>query len=65
MALLKYTRLFDKVDFENPENLKISEEEIKKAYENTPAEMIEILEKAAQRIKRFHEKQKEESWLSF
>ena len=27
--------------------------------------MIEILEKAAQRIKRFHEKQKEESWLSF
>jgi histidinol dehydrogenase len=65
VALLKYTRLFDKVDFENPENLKISEEEIKKAYENTPAEMIEILEKAAQRIKRFHEKQKEESWLSF
>ncbi len=64
-ALLKYTRNFDKVDISQPEKMRVTEAEIQAAYNNTDSRLIAILEKAAARIKRYHEKQKLETWISF
>lgn len=64
-ALLQFTREFDKVELSEPKNLKVSEAEIQKAYDGMDSKLISILEKAAERILHYHEKQKQESWLSF
>jgi histidinol dehydrogenase len=64
-ALLKYTREFDQVKLSRAENMKVTEEEIQAAYDRTDPKLISVLEKAAERIRRYHEKQKQESWISF
>ncbi len=64
-ALLKYTRQYDKACITNPQDMRVTEEEVERAYENTPPRLVEILKKAAERIQCFHAKQKEETWLSF
>lgn len=64
-ALLKYTRDFDKVEISEPEKMRVTDAEIQAAYDGTDPRLIAILEKAAERIRRYHEKQKQESWISF
>jgi histidinol dehydrogenase len=64
-ALLKYTRDFDQVELSQPEQMQVSEEEIQAAYDRTEPRLIAILERAAERIRRYHEKQKQESWISY
>ena len=56
-ALLKYTRKFDWSDISSAESFRVSEEEIDAAVGRCGAEYIAILEKAAQNIYAFHEKQ--------
>ncbi|MBE6671221.1 MAG: histidinol dehydrogenase [Ruminococcaceae bacterium] len=59
-ALIEYCEKFDKAKLTT---LQVSEEEINEAFESVPAEFIEILEKAAKNIRKFHEKQVRNSFI--
>lgn len=59
-ALLEYTGRFDKVKLDS---LRVSEEEIDEAYNNTDAEFIRILNTAAENIKEFHKNQIRSSFV--
>jgi histidinol dehydrogenase len=59
-ALLRYTEQFDKV---NISGLRVSEEEITGAYAFVEPAFLEAIRKAADNIRRFHEKQKRSSWM--
>ena len=61
-ALMKYTEKFDKVKiYEN--NLKVTEEEIEEAYRLCDDKLIKVIRKSKERIKVYHEKQKQNSWF--
>ncbi|HHY82748.1 MAG TPA: histidinol dehydrogenase [Clostridiales bacterium] len=64
-ALLRFARKFDKAELSGPDALIVAEEEIQSAYDKTSPRLLKILDKAAERIRRFHEKQKQETWISF
>lgn len=57
--LLALTERFDGVTLQA---LRISEQEIKEAYNEVSTSLLQALKDARERIKRFHEHQKEESW---
>ena len=61
-AVLKYTEKFDKVRL-SPEELKISEDELKKAYEEIEDDVRKSLEVAFERVKNFHTSQIEKSYF--
>lgn len=61
-ALRHYTHAIDGVELESFE---VTEQEINDAYRQVPAETIVALEFAAERIRRFHEKQHIDSWIDF
>jgi len=61
-ALLHYTREIDGVDLES---LEVTADEIDDAYRVVPADTVAALEFAADRIRRFHEKQHIDSWIDF
>ena len=60
-AVIDYTDQFDRLRLK-PGELRVSEAEIKAAYDQADDEVIESLIFAAKRITEFHEKQKQESW---
>ena len=53
---------FDKADI-NEANIKVTEEEIKKAYQQVDNKLLEILRKAKKSIEEYHTKQKQNSWF--
>lgn len=59
-ALFEYTKKFDKAELTD---LFVSEEEIDEAFGKVEPEFLEILAKAAQNIRKFHEKQKRNSFI--
>ncbi|MGN0710120.1 MAG: histidinol dehydrogenase [Anaerovoracaceae bacterium] len=59
-ALKEYTLKFDRADLDN---LEVTEEEIKEAFEEVDEKFIEILEEAACNIRAFHEKQVRNSFM--
>lgn len=59
-ALFEYCKKFDKAELTK---LLVSEKEIDEAFEQVEDEFIEILQKAAANIKKFHEKQKRNSFI--
>jgi histidinol dehydrogenase len=61
-ALFGYTKKFDKADISEA-NIKVTEEEIKEAYSKLPAEVLEVIKKAAENIRTYHMKQKQYSWF--
>jgi histidinol dehydrogenase len=61
-ALFSYTKEFDKADI-NEANIKVTEEEIKKAYQQVDNKLLEILRKAKKSIEEYHTKQKQNSWF--
>ena len=61
-ALLEYTRQFDRVDASSMANLEIGREELDRALRAIPAGQAQALRDAAERIRRFHERQLSESW---
>ena len=61
-AIYQLTEEFDKVDLRQS-GLRVSEEEIQKAYQNVDDDFLEALRTAKRNILRYHEKQKRTSWL--
>lgn len=61
-AVLKYTAMFDKAEL-TAETMKVTSEEIKKAYAEVDPELLEVMKKAANNIRAFHEKQREEGFM--
>ena len=61
-ALLEYTRQFDRVDASSMADLEIDREELDRALRAIPAGQAQALRDAAERIRRFHERQRSESW---
>ncbi len=59
-AILKYTKKFDGADLETME---VTKEEIDKAWQRTPQSLKDALIKAGNNIKKFHEKQKRNSFM--
>lgn len=59
-ALMDYTEKFDGCRLDN---LKVTEAEIDEAFNLVDPEMITIIEEAADNIRAFHQKQKEETWM--
>ncbi|MBR1684334.1 MAG: histidinol dehydrogenase [Clostridia bacterium] len=63
-ALFEYTERFDGVKL-NAENVLVSREEIEKAYATASREWVLAMQEAARRIREFHEKQKQNTWVNF
>ncbi len=62
-ALFKYTKKFDKADL-TKDTIKVTEAEIKEAYEKVDDSLIEVMRKALKNVKEFHEKQLTNSWFN-
>ncbi|WP_408609338.1 histidinol dehydrogenase [Defluviitalea raffinosedens] len=62
-AVLDYTRQFDQVSLTS-QTIKVTEDEIQEAYKKLDEKLISILQKAADRVRSFHEKQKGNSWIA-
>jgi histidinol dehydrogenase len=65
IALIRHISKFDKWSPKSGDDLKISTDEMKKAYDNIDSELKEALQLAFDRIKSYHEKQLPKSWLDF
>ncbi len=63
-AVLEYTNRFDRMDAASVASLQVTDEEIDYAFARASEEEIEALKLAVARVARFHEKQKQETWLS-
>lgn len=61
-AVFDYTRQFDGAEIDKS-NLLVTEEEIREAYEQVDDKLIEVIRKAIQNIRDFHEKQLQKSWF--
>jgi len=62
-ALFYYARKFDGVEL-SPDNVKVSEEEIEEAFREVPPKVIDALKFAVERVRKFHEHQKENSYFT-
>lgn len=62
-ALFDYTSRFDKCIL-TEENIRVTEEEIKEAYEKVDPALVEVMKKSAANITRFHQKQLHNSWIA-
>lgn len=61
-AVFEYTKKFDGYDL-NADNIIVTEDEIKAAYEEIDASLVEIIRKALVNIRNYHAKQKRNSWF--
>ena len=61
-AVLKWTKKLDQLDLSSAEELEIPQERLLESLASIPSEQLQALEKAAIRIKQYHEKQKQGSW---
>ena len=62
VAVLEYTRKFDRLPLENANEMELPQAELKAAFEGLPADQREALEQAAQRVTAYHQKQVQSSW---
>ena len=62
-AVIGYEKKFDRCDL-SPETLRVSKEEIEEAYASLDPALIEVMKKAAENIRVYHEKQKRTSWIT-
>lgn len=62
-AVFEYTEKFDGYKYDE-NTIRVTEKEINEAYNNYDNELIAIMEKAFNNIKEYHEKQKQNSWIS-
>ena len=63
-ALIDYTEKFDHVKLD-AKNLRVTESEIDAAYDKVDKRLIEAIRHSARRIRAYHEKQKQKTWLDF
>ncbi len=61
-AVFAFTKQFDGAEI-SAENIVVTEEEIKEAYELVDAFLLEIIRKAKRNIEVYHEKQRQFSWF--
>jgi histidinol dehydrogenase len=61
-ALFGYTKQFDKADI-NAGNVLVTKEEIEYAYTQVDEKLIEVIRKAKENIRNYHEKQRQYSWF--
>lgn len=61
-AVVKYTNRFDS-ELINSQNIRVSVDEIKKAYEIVDKKFIEAIKLSKENIWFYHEKQKQKSWM--
>lgn len=61
-ALFEYTKKFDKADI-NEGNIRVTEEEIREAYQEVDSHLVEVIRKSLENIRSYHEKQKQYSWF--
>ena len=62
-ALMDYTRRFDRLDVHEAAELRLSQAELQAALDGLPALERQALERAAERIRRYHEHQRTSSWM--
>ena len=62
-AVFEYAEKFDGYKYDE-NTIRVTEKEINEAYNNYDKELIAIMEKAFNNIKEYHEKQKQNSWIS-
>ena len=61
-TLFGYTKQFDKADI-NAGNVLVTKEEIEYAYTQVDEKLIEVIRKAKENIRTYHEKQRQYSWF--
>lgn len=61
-AIFDYTKQFDGVDI-SADTIRVTAAEIEEAYEKVDASLVEIIRKAKENIKTYHEKQRQYSWF--
>ena len=61
-AVLKYTKKFDKAEL-TPAQMRVTQVEIEEAVKEVDPELLKIIKKAADNIRAFHEKQKEDGFM--
>ncbi len=62
-AIFEYEKKFDHCDL-TADTIKVTREEIEAAYKELDPQFVEVMKKAAKNIADYHEKQKQESWIS-
>jgi histidinol dehydrogenase len=63
-AVLELTRRFDRLEAASVQELEVTATEIEAAFAAVAAEDIAALTLAVERVTRFHEKQKQQTWIS-
>lgn len=63
-ALLEYTNRFDRLGLSDAGGLEVTQAELDAAMAAVPADDLAALQLAVERVARFHEKQKQQTWLS-
>lgn len=61
-AIFDYTKQFDGVEI-STDTIRVTEAEIEEAYEKVDTSLVEIIRKAKDNIKTYHEKQRQYSWF--
>ena len=61
-AVFAFTKKFDGADITS-DNIVVTEEEINEAYESVAPSLVDIIRKAKENIRIYHEKQKQYSWF--
>ena len=63
-AVIHYTKLIDRVEL-TPENLLVSEAEFEAAKQAADPAVVASLRKAAENVRRYHQEQKPNSWMTY
>lgn len=61
-ALVEYSNRFDRTSAGSMQDLELGQERLQQALDGLPADQRSALEKAAERVRAYHERQKGESW---
>ena len=62
VALLEYTKRFDRLNVNDVSALELPQTELRTAFDGLPAAQRTVLEQAAQRVTAYHQKQLQSSW---
>lgn len=63
-AVIKYTKLIDRTEF-TPEEFVVTEAEYEAAYQEADPVVVDSLRKAAENVRRYHQEQKPNSWMTY
>lgn len=63
-AVIKYTKLIDRTEF-TPEEFVVTEAEYEAAYQKADPAVVDSLRKAAENVRRYHQEQKPNSWMTY